>query len=56
MLFLDCTLDILPNGTILLDNELTFNLIHAKPGDEYTLKDHNGRAVFVKKSVVEDGS
>lgn len=49
MLYVDYTLDILDNGTIILDKDIK-EIPQAKDGDEYVLKlSESGRWVFTRK-------
>lgn len=53
MLFVDYVFDVLPNGTIIMDKELTADKLNAKNGDRYILSTTwDGRVVFQK--VQED--
>jgi hypothetical protein len=54
MLFVDYVFDVLENGTIIMDKELTADKLHLKNGDKYVANvTFDGRIVFEK--VKEDG-
>lgn len=49
MLFVDYTFDLLENGTIIMDPELTAEKLHLKNGDKYIVNvTFDGRIVFQK--------
>ena len=50
MLFMDYVFDVLDNGTILLDRELTLEKLHTEDNAEYVLKCVNDRLVLYKKN------
>lgn len=49
MLFADYVFDLLPNGSIAFDNELSLDDLDLKEGDEFVVKVVNEKVVFVKK-------
>ena len=52
MLYADFTLEILPDGTIYLDKEITErDFPKIKDGDQYTFMIHNGQIVLKKNFV-----
>ena len=54
MLFVDYVFDVLENGTIIMDKDLTAEKLHLKNGDKYIVNvTFDGRIVFQK--VQEDG-
>lgn len=53
MLFVDYVFDVLENGTIIMDKELTANKLHMKDGDKYIANvTFDGRIILQK---VNDG-
>ena len=49
MLFVDYNFDVLPNGTIIMDPELTKEKLDVKDGDNYVVNvTFDGRIVFQK--------
>lgn len=49
MLFVDYTFDLLENGTIIMDKELTADKMKLKDGDKYVVNTtFDGRIVFQK--------
>jgi hypothetical protein len=49
MLFVDYVFDVLENGTIMMDKELTADKLHLKDGDRYVVNvTFDGRIVFQK--------
>jgi hypothetical protein len=50
MLFMDYVFDVLDNGTIILNSELTLEKLHTEDNDEYVLKNVNDRLVLYKKN------
>lgn len=66
MLFVDYTFDLLPNGDILMDPELTKDKINVQEGDCFTVKElpngrlllakSNGVKLFLEKAIEEDPS
>jgi hypothetical protein len=49
MLFLDYVFDVLENGTIMMDKELTADKLHLKDGDHYVANvTFDGRIIFQK--------
>lgn len=55
MLFVDYVFDVLENGTIIMDKELTADKLHLKNGDKYVANvTFDGRIVF-QKVKEEDG-
>ena len=56
MLFVDYTFDLLENGTIIMDKELTANKLNLKNGDKYVANvTFDGRIVFQKLREQENG-
>lgn len=54
MLFVDYVFDVLENGTIIMDKELTAEKLHMKNGDKYVANvTFDGRIVLQK---VQDGT
>jgi hypothetical protein len=54
MLFVDYVFDLLENGTIIMDKELSAEKLKLKDGDKYVVNvTFDGRVVFQK--VQEDG-
>lgn len=54
MLFVDYVFDVLENGTIIMDKELSAEKLYLKDGDKYVVNvTFDGRVVFQK--VQEDG-
>ena len=51
MLFIDFMFDVLENGTILFDKDITLKQLHAEENNEYVVKLVDERVVFVKKGV-----
>lgn len=49
MLFVDYVFDLLPNGSIAFDKELSSGDLDLKEGDEFVVKVVNERVVFAKK-------
>ena len=55
MLFADYTFDVLPNGTIIFDRELTTSDLNIKEGDVYEVQiSGSGRVVFSKKTLADE--
>ena len=50
MLYLGYTFDVLPNGTIIFDKELSVEHLNAQEGEEYILKVVNGSIILYKKN------
>jgi len=58
MLFVDYVFDLLENGTIMMDKELTADKLNLKDGDRYVANvTFDGRIVFqkIQKSESENG-
>lgn len=56
MLFVDYVFDLLENGTIVMDKELTAEKLKLKDGDKYVVNvTWDGRIVFQKVKEAEDG-
>ena len=54
MLFVDYVFDVLENGTIMMDKELTADKLHLKDGDRYIANvTFDGRIVFQKVQKIE---
>lgn len=49
MLYVDYTFDVLENGTIIFDKEITLKDLHADENDVYSVKLINGKVVLSKK-------
>jgi hypothetical protein len=49
MLFMDYFFEVIDNGNIILDRELTLEQLHTEDNAEYTLKMVNNRIVLFKK-------
>lgn len=48
-MFVDYVFDVLENGTIIMDKELTADKLHVKDGDKYVVNvTFDGRIVFQK--------
>jgi hypothetical protein len=55
MLFVDYVFESLPDGSILMDKELTANSLQVERGDQFTVHvSFDGRIILQK--VVKDGS
>ena len=55
MLFVDYVFDVLENGTIIMDKEVTAEKLGVKNGDQYTVNiTWDGRIVFQKVSDGRD--
>ena len=49
MLFVDYVFELLPNGSIAFDKELSLESLNLKEDDEFVVKVVNEKVVFVKK-------
>lgn len=50
MLLVECCLDVLPGGNIIVDEDASQHL-RVEEGDEFVVFVRDGRVIFVKKKV-----